>query len=89
MHRLSRERAEARGDEQKPGQQLRSVFGRAQELSGLLREIEQDRGGIEDARLPASRPSVSTMAGTLLFGLMARKLGRCCSPLLVSTGIVS
>ena len=34
-------------------------------------------------------PSVSTIAGTLPFGLIARKLGECCSPLLVSTGTAS
>jgi hypothetical protein len=34
-------------------------------------------------------PSVSTMAGTLPLGLTARNAGVCCSPLLVSTGMVS
>src|SRR5690606_40108199 len=36
------------GDEQEPGEQLRSVFRRAQKLPGLLGEIDEDRGGIED-----------------------------------------
>src|SRR3546814_4815497 len=51
MHGLAGERAEARGEEQEPGEQLRSVFGRAQKLPSLLGEIDQDRGGVEDPRL--------------------------------------
>lgn len=51
MHSLAGERAEARGDEQEPGEQLPSVFGRAQKLSGLLSEIDEDRVGVEDPRL--------------------------------------
>jgi hypothetical protein len=47
MHGLAGERAEARGDEQEPGEQLRSVFGRAQKLPGLLGEIDEDRGGVD------------------------------------------
>ena len=38
------------------------------------------------ASLPPG-PSVSTIAGTLPFGLIALNAGVCCSPLLVSTGI--
>src|ERR1700750_2263641 len=36
----------------------------------------------------AAGASVSTLAGTLPFGVMARKEGACCSPLLVSTVLV-
>ena len=39
------------------------------------------------ASLPPG-PSVSTIAGTLPFGLIGAEGGRCCSPLLVSTGII-
>ena len=47
MHGLAGERAEARVEEQEPGEQLRSVFGRAEKLPGLLGEINEDRGGVD------------------------------------------
>ena len=56
MHGLAGERAEARGDEQQPGQQLGPVLRRAEELAGLLGEIDQDGGGIEHPRLLAAGP---------------------------------
>jgi hypothetical protein len=49
---------------------------------------EQDGARIEHTSLTAG-PSVSTIAGALPLGLMARKAGACCSPLLVSTGMTS
>jgi len=56
MNGLARERPEARANEQKPGQQFRPFLGLAEELAGLLGQIEQNGGGIEDARLLAARP---------------------------------
>ena len=75
--------------DQEPGQQLRPVLRRAKELPGFLRQIEQDRAGIENTRFLPPGPSVSTIAGTLPLGLIFLKTGKCCSPLLVSTGTVS
>src|SRR3546814_11109549 len=54
MHRLAGKRAETRGDEQEPGEQFRPVFRRAKKPSGLPGEIDEDRGGVEDPRLPAA-----------------------------------
>src|SRR5918996_837179 len=54
MHGLAGERADAGRDEQEPGQELRPVFRRTEELAGLVREIEQDGRGIEDPRLLAA-----------------------------------
>jgi hypothetical protein len=54
MYGLAGERAEARGDKQQPGKQFRPVLGLAEELAGLLSEIEQDRRGIKDACLLAA-----------------------------------
>src|ERR687892_870879 len=54
MHGLAGERADAGRDEQEPGQELRPVFRRTEELAALVREIEQDGRGIEDPRLLAA-----------------------------------
>ncbi len=56
MHGLAGERAEARGDEHQPGEQLRPIRRRAQEPACLLGEIEQDRIGIEHPRRLAAGP---------------------------------
>ena len=88
MHGLAGKRPEARGDEQQPGEQLRPV---RLARPGTCPSFRRDRSGWRWNRTPAPPcrpgPSVSTIAGTLPLGLMARKAGVCCSPLLVSTGI--
>src|SRR3546814_11338649 len=67
MHRLAGKRAETRGDEQEPGEQFRPVFRRAQKPSGLLGEIDEDRGGVEDPRLPSAGAFGVADGGTLAF----------------------
>src|SRR3546814_18252678 len=54
MHRPAGKRAGTRGDEQETGELFLPVFRRAQKPSGLLGEIDEDRGGVEDTRLPAA-----------------------------------
>src|SRR5271165_668022 len=54
MHRLTRERTKAGGDEEQPGKQLRPVLRLAEELARLFGQIEQDRCRIEDPRLLAA-----------------------------------
>lgn len=56
VHRLARERAEPRGDEQEPGEQLGPVLRHAEEAARLLGEVEQDRRRVEDADLAPARP---------------------------------
>ena len=56
MHGLSREWSNAGCDKEKPRQQLRPVRRRADQSSGLLSEIKQDRIGIENACFLAARP---------------------------------
>ena len=89
VHGLAGEWTKPRGDEEKPGQKLRSVFRRAEELPGLVGQISRIALKSKTrASLPPG-PSVSTIAGTLPFGLISLKASKCCSPLLVSTGSIS
>ena len=56
MNGLAGERAEAGGDEEKPGEKLRPVGRRAEEPAGLLGEIDEDRGRVEHPRGLAPGP---------------------------------
>jgi hypothetical protein len=78
MHRLPGKWAEARGDEEQPGEELWPVLGLTEEVPGLFGEVDENRRRIENANFLPPEPSVSTMAGTFPLGLMARKPGRCC-----------
>ena len=90
MHRLAGERTDACRDEEKPGEQFRPIRGLPDKSSGLVAEVQQDRARSR-ILAPERRQGLRCRrsAGTLPFGLTARKSGACCSPLLVSTGTTS
>jgi hypothetical protein len=54
---------------------------------GSIHRYSDTRAGGRVARAPG--PSVSTIAGTLPFGLIVRNEGACWYPLLVSSGMAS